>query len=75
MSETEWGVPPDGFYDVRFDGEEYGGKVYVWFQYATKDRNPTWGWDVEDDPELLGDDDLIVVDGVAKAAHDWVIGE
>ncbi len=65
-------MPSDGFYTVRFGGEEHGSVVYVRFRYANQDFNPTWGWDEEDDPELLSNDDLIVVDGVTKAACDWV---
>lgn len=61
-------APPASYYMVRWDDEERYSIAYVRFY----DTGPTWGYDIEDDPERMNPDDVICINGKDRLAKEFV---
>jgi hypothetical protein len=58
---------PAGYYAVSwFDDGSYGGYYVRFGGYG-----PTWGWDIEDDPEMIPEDAAIFINGQKRYAREF----
>lgn len=59
-------VPPEGYYAVSWDDDDDYNAYYVRFG----GYGPTWGWDQEDDPEMISEDAAIFINGRKRYARE-----
>lgn len=58
---------PEGYYAVSWDDDGDYNAYYVRFG----GYGPTWGWDQEDDPEMIPEDTAIFINGQKRYAREF----
>lgn len=58
---------PEGYYAVSWDDDGSYGGYYVRFG----GYGPTWGWDVQDDPEMIPEGAAIYINGQKRYAREF----